>query len=184
EGLPGVVVFLHIGGEMEFMLDHEAMQWGRSLKPGDRVTLGTAVPIEAEVQQVRPWRERTQVRLVVGGSDQADLVVGQRVHLHVAAPSAEVEKSDLPPDLDRPRSRDERIEWMLASIYCPCKVKGDTCTGQFYTLSSCNPNTCGMPNAMRAYVAKRIENGMTDRQILEELLKEHGPMLLRPQLLP
>ena len=37
EGLPGTVTFLHpLGGEMEVMLDHEAIRWGRHLRTGDR----------------------------------------------------------------------------------------------------------------------------------------------------
>jgi hypothetical protein len=54
----------------------------------------------------------------------------------------------------------------------------------FYTLESCNPNACGMPKHMRQVFAEKIEKGMTDKQILEELLKENGPELLRPHLLP
>src|SRR5207249_5718958 len=56
-----------------------------------------------------------------------------------------------------PICRDERVEWFLASIYCTCPVKGDRCTGMFYTLASCNPNGCGMPNAMRKHIGKRSE---------------------------
>jgi hypothetical protein len=102
----------------------------------------------------------------------------------MAEPPAAVDAADLPPDLDRPRSRQERIDWFLATIYCTCKVKGDTCTGHFYTLASCNPNACGMPNIMRKRVAEKIDRGLTDKQVLEELLKEQGPDLLRPHLLP
>jgi hypothetical protein len=185
EGLPGTVIFLHVIGEMELMLDHEAMRWARSLRPGDKVTLATAKPIPAQVQQVRPWRERTQLRLVVGGFDEADLRVGQRVGLRMAAPSSEVETALLPPDLDRPRSKAERVEWFLASIYCPCSVKGDGCTGNVYTLASCNPNGCAMPNHMRQVLAEKIDQGPTDKQIFEELLKEYEPgRLLRPHLVP
>ncbi len=41
-----------------------------------------------------------------------------------------------------------------------------------------------MPNAMREKLAKKIDQGLTDRQIIEQLLKEQGPALLRPHLLP
>ncbi|HUG89388.1 MAG TPA: hypothetical protein VML55_01055, partial [Planctomycetaceae bacterium] len=68
KGLPGTVTVLHpLGGEMEVLLDHEAIRWGRSLKTGDEVRLTTAEPIVAVVRHVRPWRERTLVRLVVSG---------------------------------------------------------------------------------------------------------------------
>lgn len=184
EGLPGTVIFLHLSGEMEFMLDHEAIRWGRSLKPGDKVMLQARPPIPAIVKYVRPWRERTQLRLVVAGADVADLTLGERLRLKMDAPSLEVDTALLPPDLDRTRTREERIDWFLASIYCTCKVKGDVCTGHFYTLASCNPNGCAAPNSMRKQLAGLIHKDLTDKQIFDELLKEHGPDLLRPHLLP
>jgi hypothetical protein len=185
KGLPGTVTFLHIfSGEMDFMLDHEAMRWGRSLKLGDEVTLQATPPIAAVVKQVAPWRERTQLRLVVHSKDQADLRLGQRLMLRMQPPPAETESAVLPLDLDRPRSKAERIDWFLASIYCTCGVKGDNCTGDFYTLASCNPNGCGMPNIMRKQLAEKIDEGLTDKQILEELLKEKGPDLLHQHLRP
>jgi hypothetical protein len=185
EGLPGSVAFVHIfSGEMDFMLDHEAMRWGRSLAPGDRIHLQADPPIAAVVKEVKPWRERTRVRLVVHGTDLADLSAGERLRLKMTPPPREVQEAELPPDLDRPRSKAERIEWFLASIYCTCSVGGDGCTGHFYTLASCNPNGCGMPNHMRKILAGKIDKGLTDRQIFEQLFKEHGPPLLRAHLLP
>jgi hypothetical protein len=184
EGLPGTVTFLHLSGEMELMLDHEAIRWGRALRPGDKVTLRTEPPCAAVVKFVRPWRERTQLRLVVAGADVAELTPGQRLLCKMDTPRPEVDSAQLPPDLDLPRSRAERIEWFLCSIYCTCVVKGDVCTGHFYTLASCNPNGCAAPNARRKELGALIDQGMTDRQIFEVLLKEHGPDLLRPHLLP
>jgi hypothetical protein len=184
EGLPGTALFLHLSGEMELMLDHEAIRWGRSLKPGDKVTLQTVPPAPAVVKYVRPWRERTQLRLVAAGADLAEMTVGQRLLLRMETPSPEVDTALLPPDLDRQRTREERIEWFLSSIYCTCAVKGDVCTGDFYTLASCNPNGCAGPNSLRKEVGGLIDKGLGDRQIFEALLKEHGPLLLRPHLLP
>jgi len=89
-----------------------------------------------------------------------------------------------PPDLDRPRTKAERVEWFLASIYCTCGVLGDRCTGHFYTLASCNPNACAMPNHMRGILLAKIDEGLSDRRILEDLLKEFGPDLFKPHLLP
>ena len=71
---------------MEYMLDHEAMRWGRSLTVGDAVTIQATPPIKAVVKHVRPWRERTQLRLVMKGNDQADLKLGQRVPLVIYLP--------------------------------------------------------------------------------------------------
>jgi hypothetical protein len=184
DGLPGTLTFVHISGEADFQLDHEAIRWGRSLKPGDKVTLAADPIITAIVKTVRPWRERTQLRLVIKGLEIGDLKIGDRMMLKMPAPPKEVQESPLPPDLDRPRSREERLEWFLSSIYCTCKVKGDRCTGMFYTLAACNPNGCGMPNAMKKNIALKIDKGMTDRQIFEELIKTYGPELTRPHLLP
>jgi hypothetical protein len=185
EGLPGTVTFLHqFSGEMEYMLDHEAMRWGRSLKPGDKVALQASPPIAAVVKHVKPWRERTQLRLVTACADQCDLVLGQRIPLKMPTPSETVDTAVLPPDLDQKRTKEERIDWFLSTIYCSCKVGGDGCTGMFYTLESCNPNACGMPKHMRQVLAGKIDKGMTDKQILEEMLKDSGPELLRPHLLP
>jgi hypothetical protein len=186
DGLPGTATFLHrFSGEMEVMLDHEAMRWGRSLEAGDKVTLAADPPVAAVVKQVRPWHERTEVRLVVNGADQTDFTVGQRVALKMTPAAAEVDEATLPPDVDRPRAtKEERVEWFLASVYCDCGVKGDVCTGHFYTLASCNPNACGSPHAMREEVGALLDKGLTDRQAFEQLLKDHGPDLLRPHLAP
>ncbi len=185
EGLPGSVSFVHVfSGEMDLMVDHEAMRWARSLERGHKVTLAADPPITAVVKSVAPWRERTQVRLVARARDLADLKAGQRLALKMPPPPPEVENSKFPPDLGRPRSRAERIDWFLASIYCTCGVRGDVCTGHFYTLASCNPNGCGKPKQMRQRLAELIDQGLTDRQIIEKLLAEEGPGLLQPHLLP
>ena len=91
--------------------------------------------------------------------------------------------ADYPPDIGRERTKPERVEWFLASIYCVCSVKKDTCTGHFYTLASCNPYGCGAPNATRKQIAKLIDAGKTDKEIWDTLLKERGPLMLRPHLL-
>jgi hypothetical protein len=185
EGLPGVVAFLHVfSGEMDVMLDHEAMRWGRSLEPGAKVNVQVDPPISAAVRAVEPWRERTRLRLVAACDDVTDLRIGQRLRIKMPAPSSDVQEARLPSGLDRPRSKEDRIEWLMASVYCSCGIGGDGCTGQFYTLASCNPNGCAMPKAMRQNLAAMIDKGLTDRQIVEQLLKEQGSALLRPHLLP
>ncbi len=184
-GLPGLLTFSHIfSGELEVTLDHEAMRWGRSLHLGDPVELAAQPPIKGVVKMVMPWRERTVIRLVVGELEASELKVGQRLALKMTPPSDSVRASLYPPEMDVPRSKSDRIEWFLANIYCVCGVNNDTCTGHFYTLASCNPNGCGMPNTMRANLGKAIDSGMSDRQIMDGLLKKHGPLLLRPHLKP
>jgi hypothetical protein len=185
EGLPGSVMFLHqYSGEMEFILDHEAMRWGRSLKPGDSVTLTAAPPIKGVVRDVKPWRERTQLRLVVAAADQGDLHPGQRLNLKMTPPPLAVDQAQLPPDLGRRKNKEERIEWFLASIYCTCGVSGNICTGHFYTLASCNPNGCGHPAAVKERLGEWIDKELSDEQIFAEMLKAYGSNLLKPHLLP
>jgi hypothetical protein len=184
-GLPGSVSFLHVfSGEMDLTLDHETMRWARSLKRGDKVKLLATPPIAAVVKTVRPWRERTQVRLVAKSQELADLSPGQRLNLAMSPPPSDVENGKYPPDIDHPRSAEERVDWFLASIYCTCGVRGNTCTGHFYTLASCNPNGCGQPNAVRKQIATMIAKGLSDRQIFDKLLEQHGPGLTQPHLLP
>jgi hypothetical protein len=185
EGLPGTLTFLHVfSGELELTLDHEAMRWARSLRPADSVELSAEPPIKGVVKSVTPWRERTLVRLVVGELEAADLKIGQRLTLKMSPPTQSVQASTYPPDIDAPRAKSERADWFLASIYCTCGVDGDICTGHFYTLASCNPNGCGMPNATRASLNKMIDQALSDREIFDELLKKHGRLLLRPHLAP
>jgi hypothetical protein len=183
EGLPGTLIFSRPKQhEIEIMLDHEAMPWGRSLQVGDKVTLQTAKPIAAAVQQLRPWRERTQVLLVVDGPDAS--AVGDRVFLRLMAPAAD--DDPLPTGLGQSRSKPERVEWLVSSVYCPCMMH-DGCAGHFFTLAACNagPNDpCGMAKRIRKEIAAMIDKGQTDRQIFEALLKDYGPKLLRPHMSP
>jgi hypothetical protein len=185
EGLPGAIGFLHVySGEVDVLLDHEGMRWGRSLNQGDKVELAASPPIKAVVKHITAQREKTQVRLVVKSIDLADLSMGERVFLKMPAPSAEVENSLVPADIDRPKLKEERIDWFLANIYCTCGIGGDGCTGHFYSLASCNPNSCAAPNTTRQYIGKKIDEGWTNREIFDALLKQRGPTMLRPHLLP
>ena len=79
EGLPGTLVFAHPERrEVELMLDHEAMRWGRSLKAGDRVTLRAASPVEAVVRQLRPWLPRHCKRCSVAPAPRCSAGVGPK----------------------------------------------------------------------------------------------------------
>jgi hypothetical protein len=186
EGLPGTLVFSHPESrELELMLDHEAMRWGRSLRVGDKVTLQMAKAVPAVVRRLRPWRERTQVLLEVEGADLSALTVGQRVPLRLATPPG-ADEENAPPGLGKSENKAERVEWLLSGVYCTCGMH-DGCAGHFYTLAACNagPNDpCGLAKRTRAEVAEMIDKGKTDQQIFEELLKERGPKLLRPHLSP
>jgi hypothetical protein len=185
DGLPGTLTFHHVfSGELEFTLDHEAMRWGRYLKPGDVVHLTADPVIKGVVKSVTPWRERTVVRLVVGELEASELRIGQRLGLKMRPPSTDILQSGYPPDIGRRTAKGERIAWFLASIYCTCGVNKDTCTGHFYTLASCNPNGCGMPHSTRDEIGVLIDQGKTDQQIWELLRKDRGPLMQKPHLMP
>ena len=157
------------------------MRWGRSLKPGDKVTLKTVPPIPAVVKAVRPWRERTQLRLVVAGTDLSEMSLGQRL---VASAWRRLPPRSIPPCCRRPGAAahpEERIEWFLSSIYCTCRCQGRRLHRPLLFPGECNPNGCAMPGRR---LASLIDQGLNDKQIFEALIKEHGPDLLRPHLLP
>jgi hypothetical protein len=181
-GLPGALVFTHPESQqVEVMLDHEAMRWGRSLQAGDKVTLQAANPIPAVVRQLRPWRERTQVLLGVEGSDLSAVAVGQRVSLRLASQPA-TDDDQLPPGLGLSQSKPERIEWLMAGVHCTCGMH-DGCAGHFFTLAACESggkSPCGLAKRTREDIAELIDKGKTDREIFEELLEKRGPTLLRP----
>ncbi len=183
-GLPGTITFVHLAGEVDVMIDHEAMRWARSLKLGDKVTLAADPPIAAVVKDVKPYRERTQVRVVVNGLDIAELATGQRTLLKMPTPSKDVLANEYPPDIGRTRTKEERVDWFLASIYCSCPVKGDICTGDFYTLASCNPNGCGLPNSTRREIGKFIDKGLDDKSIWDKLRADRGPLMTKSHLEP
>lgn len=185
DGLPGTVSASHVfSGEVEVLIDHEGMRWARGLSRGDTVSVSAHPPIKAVVKAVAPARERTHVRLVVGELAASDLRAGARVSVKVPTPEAGVEVAEYPPDLGRARTRDERVEWFLASTYCVCPVAKDTCTGHFYTLASCNPYGCGAPNATRKQIGKLIDAGKGDKDIWDALRAERGALMTRPHLLP
>src|SRR5207237_9034549 len=124
------------------------------------------------------------IHLVVGELQSSGLKAGQRIGLKMRPLAFPWETSIYPPDICRPRSKNERVDWFLASMYCTCGVDKDVCTGHFYTLASCNPNGCGMPNAVRARIAKLIDDGLSNEQRFDELLKQFGPLMRRPHLRP
>jgi Protein of unknown function (DUF3179) len=184
QGLPATVSFVHLSGEADLMLDHETMRWARSLKTGDKVKIAVDPPINGVVKHVNAWRERTQVRVVINGQDLPGIKIGQRIHMQMTPPSDDVINADYPPDIDKPKTKEDRIDWFLANTYCCCKVGGDGCTGHFYTLASCNPNACAAPNATRKKIADKIDEGLSNNQIWTDLKAERGNNMIKPHLAP
>ena len=185
EGLPGAISVLHpLGGEMDVLLDHEAIRWARFQTTGSKVKIVGTRTTEAVVKSVSHWREKTLIRVVTNsGLGQLGMRAGERVKVIVPEPPAEVQASNLPTDLGRVEGKQARIDWFLASTYCTCGVGGDRCTGMFYIQESCNVNACGMPKQLSGEIARKIDEGKTDLQIYNELLEDRGRDLWQPHLL-
>jgi hypothetical protein len=187
EGLPGTLIFSHPERrEVELMLDHETIVWGRSLEAGDEVILQAGDSIPAKVRQLRPWRERTQVLLGTNESDLSALEGGRRVMLKLSHPPAATDDDMFPAGLGKSRSKAERLDWLVSSMYCTCGMH-DGCAGQPFTLAACDSvgkTPCGLAKRTREEVAELIEGGVSDRQIVGELLRQRGPNLLRPHMSP
>lgn len=183
EGLPATfLVSSPQRHEVEVMLDHEAAAWARSLEPGDRVTIEADGSTPAVVRRLRPWRERTQLVLA---ADLDAIHAGGRLNVRLASPPKPGD-DDLPDGIGKSLDRAERLEWIMSSIYCTCGMH-DGCAGHFYTLAACNAGDekpCGLAKQTRKELANMIDAGATDRQIVEQLLRERGPNLLRPHMLP
>ncbi|MBC7965891.1 MAG: DUF3179 domain-containing protein, partial [Fuerstia sp.] len=188
EGLPGTLVFRHDDRQqIELMLDHESMFWGRTLLSDDKLTLTLAenISLTAVVRKLRPWRERTQVLLQVESRIPSDLVIGQRVFAKLHRAPTDFDPNELP-GIDETRTAADRVDWLMSGIYCTCGMH-DMCAGHFYTLAACDAagkTPCGLAKRTRAEITEQVAQGLTDRQIFEQLLKERGPKLLRPHMSP
>jgi hypothetical protein len=182
------LIFSHADSdEVEVMLAHESLGWGRSLQAGDEVTLQGARPVPAVVRKLRPWRERTQVLLAIDSADQSAVTVGERVTVRMPAPPAGLGHDDVPVSPRDPSlSATDRVEWLVSCLYCPCGMH-DNCAGHILTLAACNggpKGSCGTAVRIRKEVAEMIDRGLSDGEIVAELAKTHGPNLLRPHMLP
>jgi hypothetical protein len=186
EGLPGtLIVSSPERREIEIMLDHEASQWGRSLEAGEKVTIATADQLTAVVRRIRPWRERTQIVLETDGTESPPLGGGERLYLRLAR-TPTVGDDELPSAIGKSQDSAGRLEWLMSSIYCTCGMH-DGCAGHSLTLAACNAGhdkPCGLAKQTREELVKMIDSGASDRQIVEKLLTQRGPNLLRPHMLP
>jgi hypothetical protein len=86
---------------------------------------------------------------------------------------------ETPPDLGRFTNRQERIDYLVSTIYCPCGMMGDSCAGHWITLAACKLHGCGMPNLIAKLAGEWTEAGKSDEAILAELVKRYGKNVLR-----
>jgi hypothetical protein len=184
EGLPGTAAGGLITGDWEVVVDRAGALWARSLSPEDTVRLRREDPpnapaMSAAVRSVHPWGERTLVVVTPRpAAAPPPAAPPARVRLLMERPRA----GALPPGLGRATAPSDRIDWILASIYCTCSNRNDVCTGQLYTLSLCHPTGCPMPKYMRGKLAAWIADGKSDAEILKLIESEQGPNCHRMHL--
>ena len=138
---------------------------------------------KALVMRARGWHEKTRLLLAVSGQELAGVQPGQRVGVVVPEPAEEVRKAKLPPDRGLPRTRAERIDWFLSSMYCNCTIAGNGCSGMYYTLASCNVKTCGMPRRVTGMIGPMLDKGLSDDEVFELLEKRLGKGIWKAHLL-
>lgn len=182
-GIPGTLTQVNpASAEVTLLIDHEGREWTRTLQPGAEVKLVAADSVAGRVRAVRPAREKTELTIVINGLDQASLEPGARVGLIMDPPEAIDPK--VPAGLGRSRDRGERIEWLLASIYCTCGNRRNVCVGHFYTLAACLSPECPMPERMRRQFGELIDQGKSDREIYDGLLEKRGALIRKQHLMP
>src|SRR5439155_15372500 len=83
-----------------------------------------------------------------------------------------------PPDIGRFTERQERIDYFLSTIYCPCGMMGTSCAGHWNTLAACKLHGCGMPNVITKELGGWIDSGKDDSAIWKLLQDHYGPSVL------
>lgn len=181
EGVPGEVQAVQTPlREAALLLYRPGSNAARLLRPGDRIRVSAGEKrVSLPVKQIKPWGEKTSVtvELPVGAPE---LMPGQAIRFFLGRARVE---GELPPGLGRATEKNERVEWLLASIYCTCGQGPDTCTGHLYTLAMCEPVRCPMPSMVRGKLEGWIDGGKTDAEILALLLQEQGPLVRQIHLL-
>ncbi len=180
EGVPGEGVGVdEQAGEAWLLLYRPGGDRARRLSPGDsvRLVVGRAQH-RLKVRRVQPWGEKTALTLELAGSG---LALGSHEPVRVHLPEKPAGGA-LPPGVGRATEKKERIDWLLASVYCTCPNRPDTCTGHLYTLAMCDRKGCGMPAAVEKLLSGWIDAGRSDGEVLQLLEKEQGPLLRRIHL--
>lgn len=178
DGIPGEVAAVGPGaGEATLLLYRPGGDAARDLEPGMAVRFDPGQAPAATVRRVEPWGEKTRLTVSLPTSGPA---LDRKQPVRVFLPP--LPSRTLPPGIGRAKEKNERIEWILATVYCTCRNGPDVCTGHLYTLSMCDAKGCGMPEMQRAKLGRWIDAGMTDEEILAQLEREEGALVRRPHL--
>lgn len=129
------------------------------------------------VTEVHPDYSRIRVRLNFPATARSGIQPGDDVAIFTKLP--EPASFETPPDLGRFTDRQERIDYFMSTIYCPCGMMGTSCAGHWNTLAACKLHGCGMPNLITKLIGNRIDEGQDDKAILAELVQRDGANILR-----
>ena len=129
------------------------------------------------VAAVHPDYSRVRIRLECPVSVFSSIQTGDELALFAKLPDKI--NFDTPPDLGRFTDRQERIDYLLSTIYCPCGMMGDSCAGHWNTLAACKLHGCGMPNLISKLAGEWIGAGKSDEAILAELVQRYGKNVLK-----
>jgi len=148
----------------------------RLLKQRAKIFVHEKEKIPAQITSLEPDYSRMRLGIALSRTN-CDVQVGDV--LQITAKQVKNKPSELPPDLGRFKERQARIDYFLSTIYCACGMMGDSCAGHWNTLAACKIHGCGMPNVVTSLVEKSISEGRSDKEILQQLIAEHGKIILR-----
>ena len=126
---------------------------------------------------VHPDYSRVRIRLDFSDTALGNIQFGDELALFISLPDKI--SFETPPDLGRFAGRQERIDYLLSTIYCPCGMMGDSCAGHWNTLAACKLHGCGMPNLISKLAGDWIDLGRSDEAILAELVRRNGKNVLK-----
>jgi len=178
-GLMGTVVEVDgANNRMGVMVRRSDASYARWLKVNDTVGLKNqgGEKTSCTVAEVRPDYSRIRIRLGFANVTVPRVQCGEEVAIFLKLP--EQTSFEMPPDLGRFAERQERIDYLLSTIYCPCGMMGDSCAGHWNTLAACKLHGCGMPNLITKLIGERIDAGKSDEAILVELVQRNGKNVL------
>ena len=163
---------------MGVMVRRSDASYARWLKVNDTVGLKNqgGEKTSCTVAEVRPDYSRIRIRLGFANVTVPRVQCGEEVAIFLKLP--EQTSFEMPPDLGRFAERQERIDYLLSTIYCPCGMMGDSCAGHWNTLAACKLHGCGMPNLITKLIGERIDAGKSDEAILVELVQRNGKNVL------
>jgi len=153
--------------------------YARWLKPNDIVELKVdpSEKVSCKIVEARPDYSRIRVRLNLGAFHIPAVQPGQSAAMFAEIPAQT--SFDTPPDLGRFIKRQDRIDYFMSTIYCPCGMIGNSCAGHWNTLAACKLHGCGMPNLITKFVGEQIDAGKSDEAILAELVERNGEKVLK-----